>query len=57
MHVIGTIARRDIGILPIKQNVVLALKQASHADVLENAEIAFEGPAAELVHDDRIRRA
>lgn len=57
MRVIGTIASRGIGILLVEQNVVLALKQASHAYVLEHAKIALEGPAAELVNDDGIRRA
>ena len=57
MRVIGTIASRGIGILLVEQNVALALKQASHAYVLEHAQIAIEGPAAELANDDRVRRA
>ncbi|MGA0594679.1 ABC transporter ATP-binding protein [Enterovirga sp. CN4-39] len=57
MRVIGTIASRGIGILLVEQNVALALKQASHAYVLEHARIAIEGPAAELANDDRVRRA
>ena len=57
MTVIGTIAARGIGILLVEQNVALALKQARHAYVLENSTITIEGPSAELVNDDRIRKA
>jgi branched-chain amino acid transport system ATP-binding protein len=57
MRVIGIIAKRGIGILLVEQNVALALQQASYAYVLEHAEIAIRGPAAELVDDDRVRRA
>ena len=57
MRVIGTIASRGIGVLLVEQNVALALKLASHAYVLEHARIAIEGPAADLVDDDRVRQA
>lgn len=55
--VIETIARQGIGILLVEQNVSLALKQAHYAYVLENSRISIEGPATELMQDDRIRRA
>lgn len=57
MRVIGTIAKRGIGILLVEQNVALALKQAQRAYVLEHAEITIEGAASDLAIDDRVRRA
>ena len=57
MRVIATIAQRGIGILLVEQNVVMALRLARYAYVLEHAEITLAGPAAELADDDRVRRA
>jgi branched-chain amino acid transport system ATP-binding protein len=55
--IIATIAKQGIGIMLVEQNVSMALKLARHAYVLENARISIDGPASELMEDDRIRRA
>jgi len=57
ISIIGTIAAKGIGILLVEQNVAQALKLAHYAYVLENAKIAIEGPADQLAHDDRVRKA
>ena len=57
MAVIGVIAERGIGVLLVEQNVMQALKLAQYAYVLEMAQVAIEGSAAELAGDDRIRKA
>jgi branched-chain amino acid transport system ATP-binding protein len=57
MAVIDKIAQEGIGILLVEQNVALALKRAQYAYVLENAQITVEGNAADLMADDRVRRA
>jgi len=57
MSVIGTIARRGIGVLLVEQNVAQALKLAQYAYVLEHAQVAIEGPAEELAGNDRVRKA
>jgi branched-chain amino acid transport system ATP-binding protein len=57
IQVIGAIAEKGIGVLLVEQNVAQALKLASYAYVLEQARIAIEGKANELVNDDRVRKA
>ena len=44
-------------ILLVEQNAQMALSVAHRAYVLETGTIAMEGPADELLHDDRVRRA
>lgn len=41
----------------VEQNVAVSLKLASHAYVLENGRVALAGTGAELLADDRVRRA
>jgi branched-chain amino acid transport system ATP-binding protein len=48
---------RGMTILLVEQNVALSLKLASHAYVLENGRIVMSGSGAELLSDDRVRRA
>jgi len=48
---------RGLTILLVEQNVALSLKLASHAYVLENGRIVMSGSGAELLSDDRVRRA
>ena len=48
---------KGITILLVEQNVAASLKLAKHAYVLENGRVAMQGPAAELLHDDRVRQA
>jgi branched-chain amino acid transport system ATP-binding protein len=57
MSVVDTIVQQGIGVLLVEQNVALALKRAQYAYVLENTKITIEGKAAELMEDERIRRA
>jgi branched-chain amino acid transport system ATP-binding protein len=51
------IAKRGIGVLLVEQNVAHALKLANYAYVLEQSQVAIEGPAADLAADDRVRKA
>jgi len=44
-------------ILIAEQNARKVLRLAQHCYVLENGAVAFDGPAAQLVHDPRIERA
>jgi branched-chain amino acid transport system ATP-binding protein len=41
----------------VEQNVVVSLKLASRAYVLENGRITLSGSGAELLADDRVRQA
>ncbi|MBA2953207.1 ATP-binding cassette domain-containing protein [Nocardioides sp. MAH-18] len=44
-------------ILVVEQNATLALSIATRAYVIESGQIVLTGPAAELHHDDGVRRA
>jgi branched-chain amino acid transport system ATP-binding protein len=44
-------------ILLVEQNAGLALQHADRAYVLEAGRVTLEGPASELLDDDRVRRA
>ena len=54
---IRSINRQGITILLIEQNANMALSVAHRAYVLETGNIAIEGPAADLLKDDRVRSA
>jgi len=41
----------------VEQNVAVSLRLADHAYVLENGRITLTGTGAELLADDRVRRA
>ena len=41
----------------VEQNVAVSLKLASRAYVLENGRVTLSGTGAELLADDRVRRA
>lgn len=43
--------------LVVEQNAQLALAVADRGYVIESGEISFDGPAQELMHDDKIRKA
>ncbi len=44
-------------IILVEQNVAVSLSLAHRAYVLENGQITITGTGADLLHDDRIRRA
>jgi len=44
-------------ILLVEQNAQAALELADHAYVLETGRIVLEGPGAELLHDENVRKA
>ncbi len=48
---------RGLAVLLVEQNVAHALKLANYAYVLEQSQVAIEGPAADLAADDRVRKA
>ena len=54
---IREINEQGISILLIEQNAKKALENSDYAYIIEQGQIRFEGPAAELEHDDRIARA
>ena len=49
--------RDGMTVLLVEQNVGQALSVSSHAYILENGVIALQGPADELRHDPRVRKA
>jgi len=49
--------RRGATVILVEQNVAVSLKLAARAYVLENGRIAMSGKGAELLHDDRVRKA
>jgi branched-chain amino acid transport system ATP-binding protein len=48
---------RGLTIVLVEQNVAVSLRLASRAYVLENGRIVMQGTGAELLADDRVRRA
>ena len=57
LDIIRTLNREGLTCLLVEQNVVASLKLASSAYVLENGVIALAGASADLMADDRVRRA
>ncbi|HEX6980705.1 MAG TPA: ABC transporter ATP-binding protein [Alphaproteobacteria bacterium] len=56
-RIIRQLNQEGLTILVVEQNARLALAVSSYAYILENGEIAFEGPSAELAQNDRVRQA
>ncbi|MGC8659944.1 MAG: ABC transporter ATP-binding protein [Desulfomonilaceae bacterium] len=56
-EIIKKIRDEGVTILLIEQNVSVALKIANYAFLLENGVISLEGPAYELMKDERVMRA
>jgi branched-chain amino acid transport system ATP-binding protein len=56
-HIIQMLHERGITILLVEQNAKVALSISSRAYVLETGVIAMSGSAAELMEDDRVRKA
>jgi len=57
LNAIGELNRSGLTCVLVEQNVALSLKLASRAYVLENGRIALSGSGAELLADDRVRKA
>jgi len=57
LQVITEVNRRGVTILMVEQNVPAALGLAGRAYILETGRIVEEGPAAELLGQDHVRRS
>ncbi len=57
LETIHDLNRDGVTCLLVEQNVVLSLKLASRAYVLENGRVTLSGAGAELLADDRVRSA
>jgi branched-chain amino acid transport system ATP-binding protein len=53
-HIIVRLKETGVGILLVEQNARAALQAADYAYVLENGEVALEGPASELANDAKV---
>ncbi|MBX6388488.1 MAG: ABC transporter ATP-binding protein [Frankia sp.] len=56
-EVISQINSEGVAVLLVEQNAAQALKIANRGYVLETGHVVLEGPAAELLADDRVRQA
>jgi branched-chain amino acid transport system ATP-binding protein len=56
-RIIAAIHEQGTTVLLVEQNARIALKVAQDAYVLETGRLVLGGPAAELVQDDRVRKA
>ena len=56
-EVIRTVAAEGMTILLIEQNAKLALETSQRGYVMESGEITLTGPAAELLHNPKVREA
>ena len=54
---IREINTQGVTVLLVEQNARAALRLANYGYVLETGTITFEGPADDLLHDQRVRRA
>jgi branched-chain amino acid transport system ATP-binding protein len=57
LEVVREIRRRGVTVLLVEQNVQHALQLADRAYVMENGRIVMDGPAADLLGNEEIRRA
>jgi branched-chain amino acid transport system ATP-binding protein len=57
LRTIRDLNREGLTCLLVEQNVAVSLKLAGRAYVLENGHITLCGSGAELLNDDRVRRA
>ncbi|MBL7499579.1 ABC transporter ATP-binding protein [Frankia sp. CNm7] len=56
-EVIAQINATGVAVLLVEQNAAQALKIANRGYVLETGQVVLEGPAGELLADDRVRQA
>ena len=54
LHIIADLRKTGVSILMVEQNARAALQVADYGYVLENGEIAVEGPSAELARNPRV---
>lgn len=54
---ISVLNKKGLSILLVEQNVAESLELAQRAYVLENGEVALEGPAKLLANDERVKQA
>ena len=57
IEIIARVNREGTTILLVEQDVQTALELATHGYVLEAGQLTLEGPAADLLQDERVRRA
>lgn len=53
-HIISDLRRSGVAILLVEQNARAALQVSDFGYVLETGTIVFEGPSADLIHDQRV---
>lgn len=56
-HIIGNVKKDGVTVLLVEQNARMALEIADRAYVLETGRITMEGPAADLMARDEVRKA
>lgn len=54
---IGKIRREGVTLLLVEQNTKLALSIGDDAYILQNGKVLMQGPCAELLHNDAVKRA
>jgi branched-chain amino acid transport system ATP-binding protein len=54
LHIIADLRKTGVSILMVEQNARAALQVADYGYVLENGEIAVEGPSRELAENPRV---
>jgi branched-chain amino acid transport system ATP-binding protein len=57
LRAIRSLNARGLTIVLVEQNVAVSLRLARLAYVLENGRVVMHGTGAELLADDRVRRA
>lgn len=57
MRAVKLLCERGMTVLLVEQNVKQSMEIADRAYVLENGRITLEGPCAELIEDDYVKRA
>ena len=56
-QIIAVIQREGTTVLMVEQNAYMALQLAGRAYVMETGRITLEGPARDLMHNDRVKHA
>lgn len=56
-EIIQKVNQEGMTVLLVEQNAILAMEIASHAVVLEVGSVMVQGPAADLLKSDEVRKA